>query len=199
MLSPRARHRLLALSACHFIVLHQESLHVKLERKLINKSNKRALGHLSCRLQRQWTVATGYNEVQITNCNEHSTRRGASNSIDGKFLAFYTRCMSVTMYTESHCFPLFAASQIQSTPYPISVGSTLIVSCRLPGGSFPSSLPINTLSAHIFLSRPDPPHSSCDQPDNYVMRSGATRVIQQCPHVFHHSSCAQFMWGLWLT
>jgi len=57
----------LCRSVCHFIILHQESLPVQLERKLINKSNKRALGHLSCLLNRQWTVATGYNEVQITN------------------------------------------------------------------------------------------------------------------------------------
>jgi len=87
---------------------------------------------------------------------------------------------------------------MQSTPYPVSLGSTLILSSRLPSGFFPSSLPINSLSVRILLSRPAPPLSSRDQPDSYVM-SAATRVIQQCPHVFHYSSCARSMWDLWLT
>lgn len=57
----------LCRSVCHSIMLHLEPLHVQLERKLINESNKRAVSHLSCLLHRQSTVATRYNEVQITN------------------------------------------------------------------------------------------------------------------------------------
>ena len=125
------------------IVLHQQSLHIKLERKLINESNRGALGHLSCRLQRQWTVATGHNEVQITNCNEHNARREDCNSLDNKFLAFYARMCPLPCSQNLAAFPCSQSRKSLSIFFRIHVNIILLSFLQ----ASPSTPPLSAFSS----------------------------------------------------
>jgi len=78
---------------------------------------------------------------------------------------------------------------MQSTPYPVSVGSTLILSSRLPSGFIPSDLPINNPS-------PDLPRPSLPVVSLTTMRHVSSSCVHTC---FITVYCTQSVWDLWLT